>query len=44
MRSKEVRLSDQEHRQLSNLKRQKYAEHTPFGFIIGQLIAEKIDE
>jgi hypothetical protein len=44
MREKEVMLSKQEHRQLTNLKQQNYPEHTPFGFIIGELVEEELHE
>jgi len=44
MREKEVKLSNEEHRQLTKLKESDYPEHTPFGFIIGQLIAEELEE
>jgi len=37
-------LSEAEHRQLTNLKQQKYPEHTPFGFIIGKLVEEELNE
>jgi hypothetical protein len=44
MREKEVLLSNDEHRLLNKLKESEYPEHTPFGFIVGQLIEEKLDE
>lgn len=44
MRTKEVMLSDEEHRQLTNLKQQKYHDHDPFGFIIGELVEEELHE
>ncbi len=44
MRTKEVKLSKQEHRKLSKLKEQQFEEHTPFVFIIGHLCEEVDDE
>jgi hypothetical protein len=44
MRQKEVKLSDDEHRQLTKLKQAEYPEHTPFGYIIGQLVEEELHE
>lgn len=44
MRTKEVMLSEEEHRQLTNLKQQKFPEHTPYGFIIGELVEEELHE
>jgi hypothetical protein len=44
MRQKEVKLSNEEHRLLNKLKDSDYPEHTPFGFIIGELIEEELDE
>ena len=43
MREKEVMLSDEEHRLLKEYKKAEYPDHTPFGFILGQLIAEKLE-
>lgn len=40
MRSKEIMLSDDEHRLLSEYKQHEYPEHTPFGFIVAELIQE----
>jgi hypothetical protein len=44
MRTREVKLSDEEHRALTNYKQEEYPEHTPFGYIIGELIEEELRE
>jgi len=44
MRTKEVKLSDDEHRLLTKFKQAEYPEHTPFGFIIGELVEEELHE
>ena len=38
MRTREIKLSDEEHRLLTEFKKEYYETHTPFGFIIGDLI------
>lgn len=43
MREKEVVLSDEEHRQLINYKDEMFEEHTPLGFVVGQLIKNNTD-
>jgi hypothetical protein len=40
MRTREVKLSDEEHRLLTEYKNNEYPDHTPFGYIIGQLIKQ----
>ena len=40
MRDNEVLLSDSEHRLLTEFKKEAYPEHTPFGFIVAELIQE----
>jgi len=44
MREKEVMLSQKEHRKLNNLKKSQYPEHTPYGWIIGDLIDERLND
>jgi hypothetical protein len=44
MRTKEVMLSDDEHRLLTNYKQEEYPPHTPFGYIIGELVEEELNE
>jgi hypothetical protein len=38
MRTKEIRLSEEEHEQLTNYKIEEYDSTVPFGFVISQLI------
>jgi hypothetical protein len=40
MRTKEIRLSDDEKRRLQKYKISKYDEQVPYGFIIGQILDE----
>ncbi len=40
MRTKEIRLSDDEKRRLQKYKTSKYDEQVPYGFIIGQILDE----
>lgn len=40
MRQREVMLSDEEHRLLTEYKDKEYPDHTPFGYIIGELIRD----
>ena len=44
MRTKEILLSDEEHRQLTNFKEESYPEHTPFGYIVGEIVKEVRDD
>jgi hypothetical protein len=44
MRQKEVKLSEEEHRLLTNYKQEEYPDHAPFGYIIGELIEEELHE
>ena len=42
MREKRVKLSEQEHHLLKEIKEQKFESHSPFGFIIGELCREEL--
>jgi len=44
MRQKEVKLSSDEHRLLNKLKESEYHEHTPYGFIVRDLIEKELEE
>jgi hypothetical protein len=40
MRTKEIRLSDSEHRRLENYMTNKYHSTVPFGYVISELLDE----
>jgi hypothetical protein len=43
MRDKEILVSDEEHRLLTELRDEQYQSHTPYGFVVGQLCEEALD-
>lgn len=44
MRTKEIRLSDSEHRRLENYKTNQYHKTVPFGYVISELLDEAQEE
>jgi len=44
MRQKEVKLSSDEHRLLNKLKKSEYHAHTPYGFIVRDLVEGALEE
>jgi hypothetical protein len=42
MRDKEILVSEEEHRLLTKLREEQYQSHTPYGFILGDLVEREL--